>query len=472
MPGLTARRGWRSWGGWPWAVLFVAMLPAVWHVYDFESDRDGEYPMVDRQTYSPYPPAAYRLAEPGDTLDRAALYLAAGAISVSMLGLLASRRSGRKSAGWISSLSFSAFAYWYSAAPGPSPTGWYTLGPRAILDQRTPLAVWFTLAGLLVVLVGTAVGAWWTSRARRLEGSLRAGGVPALLAVSALMVLFRVVGWPDLEPAGYWPRWGFVWGLLAFLMALLKVLPAWSMARSGRLAGVLGGAGVTVVLIVAGLAVVDFHRPIRRFKEVVPGRVYISAMPDGKGLEIAHKRHQFKTIINLFAEDTPQRSPLWPQELAFVKKTGVRYLRASADPSDGDAFLEETLAVARDPEAWPVLVHCHGCMDRTPAWLGIYRFVFEGKSLSEVFQEIERHRGYRPKASVTLLYNHALPRLAAERFAADPVSAQLKMNAHSAPDPYESELARGGGSLRGQDEAVGKPGGKRAARRESVKTVR
>ena len=40
-------------------------------------------------------------------------------------------------------------------------------------------------------------------------------------------------------------------------------------------------------------------------------------------------------------------------------------------------------------------------MDRTPAWLGIYRFLYEGRALAEVLREIEQHRGYRPKASVT-----------------------------------------------------------------------
>ena len=37
--------------------------------------------------------------------------------------------------------------------------------------------------------------------------------------------------------------------------------------------------------------------------------------------------------------------------------------------------------------------------------MGIYRFVVKERPLLEVMQEIERHRGYRPKASVILLYN-------------------------------------------------------------------
>ena len=53
-----------------------------------------------------------------------------------------------------------------------------------------------------------------------------------------------------------------------------------------------------------------------------------------------------------------------------------------SDPLEADAFLDLTLRLAQDPDAWPVLVHCHGCMDRSPAWMGIYRFLVEGRPLA------------------------------------------------------------------------------------------
>ncbi len=99
-----------------------------------------------------------------------------------------------------------------------------------------------------------------------------------------------------------------------------------------------------------------------------------------------------------------------------------------SDPSEAasSAFLDQTLALARDPSAWPILVHCHGCMDRSPAWMGIYRFVVQDRPLIEIMQEIERHRGYRPKASVTLLYNRVLPPRAGARYWADPTATLLR----------------------------------------------
>ena len=134
-------------------------------------------------------------------------------------------------------------------------------------------------------------------------------------------------------------------------------------------------------------------------------------MPTTRGLEVAQGGTHFRTIINLFPEETAQRSPILRDELKFAREHGIRYVGSPSDPSEAasNAFLDQTLALAQDPSAWPILVHCHGCMDRSPAWMGIYRFVVQGRPLLEVMQEIERHRGYRPKASVILLYNRVLP---------------------------------------------------------------
>src|SRR6266550_2706582 len=66
-------RAWRKKGlrrHWAWLVLALTAIPAVWHVVDFEEDLDPEFPKVVRPTFSVVPPSAYRLAEPGDTLDR------------------------------------------------------------------------------------------------------------------------------------------------------------------------------------------------------------------------------------------------------------------------------------------------------------------------------------------------------------------------------------------------------------------
>jgi hypothetical protein len=199
-----------------------------------------------------------------------------------------------------------------------------------------------------------------------------------------------------------------------------------------------------LALVLMGIDVTWYHRPLARLKEVEPGRVYISAMPTRPGLEIAHQRHHFRTIINLFPEETPQRSPLLGDELKFAQDHGIHYVQSPSDPSPAasSAFLDLTLAIAKDPSAWPILVHCHGCMDRSPAWMGVYRFIVQGRSLRQIMQEIERHRGYRPKGSVILLYNRVLPPRAPAQYGLDPTAALLRQCAQGTYDLMSEPRAR------------------------------
>jgi hypothetical protein len=262
-----------------------------------------------------------------------------------------------------------------------------------------------------------------------------------------VLVVARQFEIPGVEPRGYWPRWAMIDALLAFDLALLvDLVPCLKSQRSRWVMGIMAPAG-WLVLVVLGIDLTWYHRPLARLKVVVPDRIYISAMPTRRGLEIAQGRRHFRTIINLFPEETAQRSPILDDELNFIREHGIRYLASPSDPSPAasNAFLNQTLAAAQDPSAWPILVHCHGCMDRSPAWMGIYRFLVQGRPLNEIMQEIERHRGYRPKASVILLYNRLLPRRAGARYWADPTAMLLRRCAEGTYDPMQrpDDLATG-----------------------------
>ncbi|MBV8557363.1 MAG: hypothetical protein JO116_17505 [Planctomycetaceae bacterium] len=423
----------------PWLIVMLTALPAVWHVVDFEDDADVEFPRVARPTFSRRPPPAYRLAEPGDTIDRVALYLSAWAIVLALTGLglgLVRARSGL----WPAALAIALAGFWYAATPGPTFDGWHGLGWRAILDAKAPLSLRVALVGaalgLSAIVAASVVVAW--PRRREVVERGRARRISSLLVAALVLVASRQVEVPGVEPVGYWPRWMMVAGLIAFDLALVRAMPrpaaAGWLRRAGLwLAATSGWAG----LVAAGLWLTWYHRPLERFKAVVPGKIYISAMPTARGLEIAHRRHHFKTIINLFPEDTPDRSPRLPDEQRFAREHGIRFLCNTSGEAHADAFLDQTLALARDPDAWPILIHCHACQDRTPAWVGIYRFVVEGRPLAQVMQEIERHRGYRPKASVTLLYNRVLEPRAPWRYASDPTAALLRRCAAGTHDPFD-----------------------------------
>jgi predicted protein tyrosine phosphatase len=442
---------------WPWAALAALLAAAVWHVVDFDEEVDLEYPRVVRPTFGARPAAAYRLAEPGDTIDKIGLYLAAGCVVLSAWGMIAGRRRGL----WPAALGLSLAAAWYAATPGPTLDGWHSLGWRALLDPAAPPRLRLALAAAGLGLAALVVGTILATRGRWAElwGHARERGLVGLLASATALVLLRQVEIPGVEPAGYWPRWAFTAGMLAFGLGLLKVRPHLPARRRGWAAAV-AIAAAWWAIVLGGEASMWYHRPLARLRAVVPGRIYISAMPTYRGLQVAHARHHFKTIINLFPEDTDLRSPLLPQEERFVREHGVRFVRSPSNLLESEAFIDRTLALARDPDAWPILVHCHGCVDRTPAWMGIYRFLVQGRPLREIMQEIERHRGYRPKASVTLVFVRVLPRRDPRRFWSDPAAPLLVRCASGTIDPGEAQaMARRLGA--------NPEGGLRVSRREA-----
>jgi hypothetical protein len=74
--------------------------------------------------------------------------------------------------------------------------------------------------------------------------------------------------------------------------------------------------------------------------------------------------------------------------------------------------------------------------------MGLYRFTIQGWPLADALREIERHRGLRPKASVTLLYNRILPQLAPERAANDVTARRLRDCAAGVTSPVAQVVVR------------------------------
>ncbi len=421
---------------WPWLVLLALVTPAVWHWLDFPEDLDPEYPAVIRPTYNLRPPPAYRLAEPGDTIDRIAIYLSSICIVVALRGTF--RAPGTL---WQTALALSLGALWHASTPGPTFDGWHGFGFTTIVTATAPESTRWAIGLATTALF--AYGLWPFLKAfilwkpllknRRLESM-------ALGAFATFFVILRQVEIPNIEPIGYWERWSFVWGLSAFGLLLIKNSPNLPTGSSPKLKLGLVGLLCWFGLVGSGIGLSWYHRPLARLHTVEPGKIYMSAMPTYRGLQVAHARHGFKTIINLFDESSSQKSPLSPDELRFCRENNIRYVGSPPGAINSDIFLDETLKLARDPAAWPILVHCHGCMDRSPAWMGIYRFVVQEQPLDAIFREIEAHRGYRPKSSVTVLYNRVLPARAPRHFAADPTAQAMIGYVKGVHDPFYDSL--------------------------------
>jgi hypothetical protein len=425
---------------WPWAVLAAFLGVAVWHDVDFSEVADPEFPGVVRPFFNRRPPAAYRLAEPGDTLDRVALYASSVSLGIALVALSARWRARSELALWPSALAISVAAAWHASTPAPSFDGWHGLGWRVIADSSAPAWLRMVLLGCGLSLLGviTLDGVrLWPERWNLLDEAKRRGNL-RLLAASFVLILLRQAEIPGVEPVGYWPRCSFVIGMVGFGLVLVRSSPF--LGQAGWVRPTFRLALASAVTIATGIGVTIYHRPLARLHAVVPGRIYISAMPTYAGLAIEQDRLHFRTIINLFDEASTQASPRHAEEIRFVRDHGLRYLGSPSDGMESDRFLDETLALAQDPTAWPILVHCHGCMDRSPAWMGIYRFLVQGRPLDAIFREIEAHRGSRPKAIVTLQYNRKLQPRVPEKYAADPTGRLLIECGAGVPDPFQDPL--------------------------------
>ena len=161
----------------PWAILATVLGVAVWHAVDFSEAADPEFPRVTRLFFSARPPAAYRLAEPGDTLDRIGLYLGAVAAGISLVTLGARFRANRRRSpsvetpdgidAWPAALVVSLAIAFHAATPGPTFDGWHGLGFRVLVDSACPVGVRLAV-GLLVALglliVGSNLRRVWSRR--------------------------------------------------------------------------------------------------------------------------------------------------------------------------------------------------------------------------------------------------------------------------------------------------------------------
>ncbi len=317
---------------WPWLVLALTVVPAVWHVLDFDEDVDPEFPSVERLTFSRFPAAAYRLAEPGDTLDRIMIYVSALSVVSAAAGLIVSRPKAL----WPAALAIGIAALWYSATPGPTVDGWHGLGWRTILDKSAPIGVRLPLLiGALVLVSVVAVtihghrqqlGEYWDRT--------RVKKTRSIWVAALVLCLARQVEIPGIGPEGYWPRWAMIWGLIALDLGIVVELAYALRSKRHLLRAIPLALATWVAIVFAAVWLSWLHRPLARLRVVAPGRIYISAMPTKRGLELSQRRHPFRTIINLFPEDTAQRSPLLPDELRFAREHGIQYVGSPSDPSE------------------------------------------------------------------------------------------------------------------------------------------
>ena len=193
---------------------------------------------------------------------------------------------------WLAATALSLAGFWHAATPGPLMDGWYGVGWRTIGNSLAPLTTRLILAA---AAAGLAAIVTWGAVAGPIAMTwkkARQSGIAWLIIVSAVLILVRQLRWIDREPIGFWPRWVYVWGLVAWSFALLRVSPR-APAGWSRSAVVACLVLVWLGLDFTGRGLLWYQRPLHRLREVVAGRIYLSAMPTYQGLELAQRAASF-----------------------------------------------------------------------------------------------------------------------------------------------------------------------------------
>ena len=132
------------------------------------------------------------------------------------------------------------------------------------------------------------------------------------------------------------------------------------------------------------------------FHVVRDGVLYRSAQMSLFGLQRTIHDLGIRTVVNL--RDGIQTADVREEE--FCKNEEINFVRIRPLSWDGvrgnapvDAGVDRFLAVMRDKENYPVLIHCFAGIHRTGAYCAVYRMELEGWSNEEAIAELKSH-GY------------------------------------------------------------------------------
>lgn len=138
-----------------------------------------------------------------------------------------------------------------------------------------------------------------------------------------------------------------------------------------------------VGLVVGGWAYRNHHR-YKHFAVHDPGLVFRSAWLEPDVLNELIEKHQFRTVVNL-CYPGEMGEARWEEERRVVANAGARLVElpmpTTLDPHDHQ--VRRHIDVMRDPDNYPMLVHCQHGVTRTDKFLAIYDILFRGMSADE-----------------------------------------------------------------------------------------
>lgn len=145
-------------------------------------------------------------------------------------------------------------------------------------------------------------------------------------------------------------------------------------------------AAILVVLIAAGWSYRQ-HQRYKHFAVHDPGMVFRAAWLEPDAISELIETHQIRTVVNL-CKPGEMGDARWEAEREAVTQAGARLVMEPLSTSieAHDPTVAEQIDVLRDPNNYPLLVHCQHGVTRTAKFLLIYDIVFRGMSAEQSLQ--------------------------------------------------------------------------------------
>lgn len=161
-------------------------------------------------------------------------------------------------------------------------------------------------------------------------------------------------------------------------------------------------------LLAAMLVVVPFvhfrsvYAHSKRFREVVPGRVFRSGQMTVEGFTEMIREHHIRLVINV-QDDYPDPdvehgfgSSETIKESELCKQLGVAYLFIQPNlisrrriPAERPEAIDRFLSLMDDAANYPVLIHCKAGLHRTGVLLAVYRMEYQNWAPERALEEMK-----------------------------------------------------------------------------------
>jgi protein-tyrosine phosphatase len=139
------------------------------------------------------------------------------------------------------------------------------------------------------------------------------------------------------------------------------------------------GLGLAVVAAIAGGGAYRYVHRYKHFAIHEPGLVYRSAWVEPDVFTELIEDYQIRTVLNL-CEPGEMGEARWEGERQAVRGAGAQLLEMSLPRTvdAGDPVVEQFIQVLKNPDNYPILVHCQHGVTRTAKVLAMYDILFRG----------------------------------------------------------------------------------------------